>query len=520
MLARVKAAQVVGLAVEPVEVEVDISRGLQSFTIVGLPDKSVEEARDRITAAIKNSGFPSPKKGNKKIIVSLAPADLRKEGAIFDLAIAMSYLLATGLVQFATPDKTFLGELALDGRLRPIKGALLIAQTLKKIGCRELYLPSENAAEAALTTGLEIFPINNLKELAGHLSPPTDTNTGREEVRTASKLNVQAPTKIIFQPHPAGVDLAEIRGQETAKRGLLVAAAGGHNLAMQGPPGTGKTLLAKALTGILPALDAEEVLEVTGIHSAAGTLTDSLVTAPPFRAPHHTASYVSLVGGGANPRPGEITLAHRGVLFLDEFPEFDKRVIEALRQPLEDRVIHISRARGAARFPASFILIATMNPCPCGHFGTRGRECLCSPAALARYRRKLSGPIIDRLDLWLDVPQIDPSKLSGLPTGESSAAVRAKIATARARQKQRFRQAGLTINTNSEMGLKELRRFAALDGPSTELLNQSARKLDLSARAYHRVIKLARTIADLEGAEQIAAPHLLEAIQYRPRVMQ
>ncbi len=516
MLAKVKAAQVTGLAVEPVEVEVDISSGLQSFNIVGLPDKSVEEARDRITAAIKNSDFPSPKKGNKKIIVSLAPADLRKEGAIFDLAIAVSYLLATGLIKFAAEGRAFLGELALDGNLRPIRGALLIAEHLRRLGLQELYLPRENAAEAALTRGLKIFPVDNLRQLAEHLSPSADAPAGESRVA----LNTQPPTAIVAKKLPTAVDLAEIRGQETAKRGLLVAAAGGHNVAMQGPPGTGKTLLAKALAGVLPPLEAEAVLEVTGIHSAAGALQEDLITMPPFRAPHHTASYVSLVGGGTNPKPGEITLAHRGVLFLDEFPEFEKRVIEALRQPLEDRVIHIARARGAARFPASFILVATMNPCPCGHYGERGRECVCSPSALARYRRRLSGPIIDRLDLWLHVPQIDPGELSGLPTGESSAAFQKKIAQARAIQRKRFRTAELPFNTNSEMGLKELRRFAALDEQSTQLLNQSARQLDLSARAYHRVIKLARTIADLEAAENIATPHLLEALQYRPRTGQ
>jgi len=336
-------------------------------------------------------------------------------------------------------------------------------------------------------------------------------------------LTEQPPTIIEYQPAQQSIDFADIRSQLTAKRGLEIAAAGAHNVAMAGPPGTGKTMLARAFTGILPPLALEEILEVTGIHSAAGVLTEDLITQPTFRAPHHTASYIALVGGGSTPRPGEITLAHRGVLFLDEFPEFDKRVIESLRQPLEDRIVSISRSRGTMVFPADFVLVATMNYCPCGNKGLRQRECVCNPSALARYQRKLSGPIIDRIDLWLEVPQIDPEKLSSLTdiaAEEDSAAIRARVVRAREIQAERFRREVKRLKLNSQMGVRELKHYAPLTKECIKLLNDSARRFELSARAYHRVIKLARTIADLAGADQIAEPHLLEALQYRPKINQ
>jgi len=411
----------------------------------------------------------------------------------------------------------FIGELSLDGRVRAVKGVLPLVQFALDNGFREVFVPSKNSQEAALIAGIDIFAVDTLADVVAHL----DTKE-RDEKDKADKANVLKTkklrpvptTKIVFTRPATSVVLDDIRGQETAKRGLEIAAAGGHNIAFYGPPGTGKTLLAKAFCSLLPQLSFAEVLEVTGIHSTAGILEEALITYPPFRSPHHTASYVSLVGGGATPKPGEITLAHRGVLFLDEFPEFDKRVLESLRQPLEDKIVSISRSKGSAQFPADFILIAAMNPCPCGNKGGP-KECVCNPPALARYERKLSGPIVDRIDMWIEVAHIDYEKLSALATTTDESEhekARRRIKEARSLSAKRL-GAG---RKNCDMGMKEIDALE-LSPEIKETLNTSARKLGLSPRSYHRIIKLARTIADLEGSEEVLLPHLLEALQYRKK---
>jgi magnesium chelatase family protein len=509
MLAKAYSAQVSGLRADFVIVEADISKGLHSFNIVGLGDKAVTEARDRISAAIKNSGFKSPQKGNKKVIIALAPANLKKEGTVFDLAIALATLAAQNELEFDPSGKLFLGELALDGSLRPIHGSLLIARAATDQGVTDIYLPAENATEAALVHSLNIYPVQSLNQLVKHL------DLKQQEAKTIKK---QEPTAIRPQLNRAQLDFSDIVGQAQAKRGLEIAAAGGHNIAMYGPPGTGKTMLGKALAGILPPLSFDEILEVTGIYSTKGLISDEeLITSAPVRSPHHTSSHISLIGGGTWPTPGEITLAHRGVLFLDEFPEFEKRTIEALRQPLEDRVVSIARSKGSILFPANFILVATLNPCPCGYRGSSVRECVCAPAQIFKYERKISGPIIDRIDLWLEVPTLPPAVLKQSGEGEPSAKIQARVVAARDRQAKRFASQGIKLKLNSEMGPKELKKLAPLDDETMKLLETSATRLGLSARAYHRVIKIARTIADLAGSERIKKDHLLEALQYRPR---
>lgn len=516
--ASVSSAQVHLLKTHLIRVEVDLSKGLNAFSIVGLPDKAVEEAKDRISAAIKNTGFKSPKQKNHKITVSLAPADIKKEGPLFDLPMALGYLLAAGYLPADVTGKLFVGELSLDGEVRPVAGILPIVREAARAGFTEAYVPRENAAEAALIEGIAVFGIQTLKELVAHLAVRDLTPDDDRPFIKKKRITPAPTTPFVLGTREYQVDFSDIKGQRTAKRGLMIAAAGGHNIALWGPPGTGKTLLAKAFVSILPPLSLDEALEVTGIHSVAGALREPLITYPPFRAPHHTASYIALVGGGSIPKPGEITLAHRGVLFLDELPEFDRRVIDALRQPLEDRVVSVSRVKGSAHFPAHVTLIAAMNPCPCGNFGVRGKTCDCPPQAIARYKRKISGPIIDRIDLWSEVSVVEHEKLTlGRGSEEESESVRNKVAAARERATQRYRQLKLPFKTNSEVGARDIGAAIPLSDAVKKALNLSAKKLDLSARSYHRLIKIARTVADLEEHDEVTADDLLEALQYRPK---
>ena len=516
--ASVSSAQVHLLSTYLVRVEVDLSKGLNAFSIVGLPDKAVEEAKDRIAAAIKNTGFKSPKQKNHKIVISLAPADVRKEGPSFDLPMAIGYLIASKCLPADVKEKLFVGELSLDGMVQPIDGVLPIVQEAKRAGFREIYVPKENAKEAALIGEIDVYGVKNLWELVAHLTKKDILPDENCPFIQKKRMSPVPQTAFEVGTREYQVDFADVKGQRTAKRGLEIAAAGGHNIAMWGPPGTGKTLLAKAFISILPPLDIEEALEVTGIHSVAGALHEPLITYPPFRAPHHTASYIALVGGGSVPKPGEITLAHRGVLFLDEFPEFERRVIDALRQPLEDRIVSVSRVKGSAQFPAHFTLITAMNPCPCGNNGVKGKQCTCAQHQIDRYKRKISGPIVDRIDLWTEVSIVEHEKLTeGRGSEKTSEEIRRKVEAARKKAEERYHTLKLPFKTNSEVGARDIGAAIPLSDEVKKTLNLAAKKHDLSARSYHRLIKLARTVADREGHDEVAVDDLMEALTYRPK---
>lgn len=508
MLAKTYACEVVGLEGHAVEVEVDFSpTAMPAFVVVGLPDAAVQESKERVRAAIKNTGLRFPM---KRFVVNLAPADLRKEGPAYDLAIAVGCLAVTDQIPLhRLAGAMFVGELSLDGAVRHVRGVLAIALSAAAAGFERIYVPAEDAPLAAYVPNIEVIPVASLGELVEHLF----------ELNIIPSYQRPSLDTLPDSSHLFGItDMADIKGQEHIKRAFEVAAAGAHNILLVGSPGVGKTLTARALPGILPPLTWEEALEVTRIYSVADLLDSQhpIITARPFRSPHHTISQAGLVGGGSIPRPGEISLAHRGVLFLDEFVEFGAHTLEVLRQPIEDKEVTISRAKVSLKFPANFMLVAAMNPCPCGYLNDPAHRCTCTDAMIRNYNQRISGPLLDRIDIHVDVPRVDYDKLTGLAKGESSAQIRARVEQARLRQRERFK-GSKRLHANADMGAKEIEQFCQTTPEAAKLMKVTLQQMQLSARAYHRILKLARTIADLDNAAMIDVPHLAEAIQYRPR---